>query len=79
MSRTQAVKARAPVDVTLFRLVDDCHFAMFSGDDLSACGLGRGARGVDSDTRLGRAVGAPGVDVAAETFGEAGAVRAVPD
>ena len=47
-------------------------------DDLRACGLGRGAR-VDGDGRLGCAVGAPGVDVAAEPLGEAVAVRAVPD
>jgi hypothetical protein len=77
MSRAQA-KARAPVDGTLFLLVHDCHLAVLSGDDLSACDAGRGVR-VDSDARLSRAVGAPGVDVAAEPLGEAGAVRAMPD
>ncbi len=60
-------------------LVNDCHFAVFSRDDLGACGAGHGTRGVGRDTRLGRAVGAPGVDVVAESFGEAGAVRAVSD
>src|SRR5258708_4581577 len=59
-------------------LVSDCHFAVFSRDDLHACGLGCGIR-VDRYTRLGRAVGAPGADVAAGPFGEAGAVRAVSD
>lgn len=55
--------AQASVDGTLFRLVSDCHSAVFPRDDLQACGLGRGVR-VDGDTRLGRAVGAPGTDVA---------------
>src|SRR5207253_10114592 len=63
---------------TLFWLVGDGHFAVFSPDDLRACGLGRRVR-VDGDARLGGAVGAPGVDMAAEPPGEAGAVRAVPD
>lgn len=78
MSRAQAMKAPTPVDSTLSPLVHDCHFAVLSGDDLRASGAGRRAR-VDGNARLGRAVGAPGFNVAAESFGEAGAVRAVPD
>lgn len=62
----------------MFRLVGDGHFAVFSPNDLRACGLGRGVR-VDGDAWLGGSVGAPGVDVAAEPLGEAGAVRAGPN
>ena len=59
-------------------LVQDCHCAVFSHDDLSARRLGRGIW-VDSDVRLGRPVGAPGADMMAESFGESGAVGAVSD
>src|ERR1700722_12474516 len=62
----------------MFRIVGDCNFGVFPRDDLGACGLGRGVR-VDGDARFGRAVGAPGVDVVAESFGEARAVGAVSD
>ena len=72
-----AVNARASAGGILRRLVDDCHLAVFSCDDQGACGLG-GAVWVDGDARLGCAVGAPGVDVVAESFGEARSVRAVP-
>src|SRR5580692_668832 len=75
---TMGSRSLHAVGGTLFWLVGDGHVAVFSLDDLRACGLGRGVR-VDGDARFGGSVGAPGVDVAAEPLGEAGAVRAVAD